>query len=57
MHDEAKYLDPSVFNPGRFFDDQGNLNDDTVSYVFGFGRRVCTSVAVQYHKAPCVTIS
>ncbi|KAN0092914.1 Cytochrome P450 [Tylopilus felleus] len=41
MHDEAKYLDPSVFNPGRFFDDQGNLNDDTVPYAFGFGRRVC----------------
>ncbi|KAF9236689.1 cytochrome P450 [Melanogaster broomeanus] len=40
-HDEAKYPEPSVFNPGRFFDETGCLNEDAVSYVFGFGRRVC----------------
>jgi len=36
-----KYPDPSVFKPERFLDQEGNLNDDTVDYVFGFGRRIC----------------
>jgi len=40
-HDEARYPDPSVFNPDRFFSEIGCLNEDTVSYVFGFGRRIC----------------
>ncbi|KAH7884301.1 cytochrome P450 [Phlebopus sp. FC_14] len=40
-HDETKYSDPCSFNPSRFFDDNGELNQDTVSYGFGFGRRVC----------------
>lgn len=38
---EEKYLEPDSFNPERFFHADGTLNDDTVSYVFGFGRRVC----------------
>ncbi|KAH7889232.1 cytochrome P450 [Phlebopus sp. FC_14] len=41
-HDENKYANPSTFNPDRFFDDSGALNNDTVSYIFGFGRRICT---------------
>ncbi|KAF8554439.1 cytochrome P450 [Imleria badia] len=45
-HDEARYLDPFVFNPSRFFDDKGKLNDDTVSYAFGFGRRICVGRAL-----------
>ncbi|KAH7884345.1 cytochrome P450 [Phlebopus sp. FC_14] len=40
-HDETKYPDPMTFNPSRFFDENGALNNDTVSYAFGFGRRVC----------------
>ncbi|KAH7884307.1 cytochrome P450 [Phlebopus sp. FC_14] len=40
-HDETKYADPTRFDPGRFFDADGALNNDTVSYAFGFGRRVC----------------
>ncbi|KAF9223826.1 cytochrome P450 [Gyrodon lividus] len=40
-HDENAYPDPFVFNPRRFLKEDGALNDDTVSYVFGFGRRIC----------------
>jgi len=45
-HDEARYPDPSTFDPTRFFDDGGHLNDDTVSYAFGFGRRICAGRAL-----------
>jgi cytochrome P450 len=37
--DSEKYKDPEVFNPDRFFNENGDLNDDDVSYTFGFGRR------------------
>ncbi|KAJ8586996.1 cytochrome P450 [Rhizopogon salebrosus TDB-379] len=36
-----KYPNPSQFLPERFLDDDGNLNEDTVGVVFGFGRRIC----------------
>lgn len=36
---EEKYPSPSQFLPERFLDDDGNLNGDTVSVAFGFGRR------------------
>jgi hypothetical protein len=39
--DEAQYKNPNDFNPDRFFTADGQLNDDTVSFPFGFGRRVC----------------
>ncbi|KAH7913596.1 cytochrome P450 [Hygrophoropsis aurantiaca] len=39
--DETKYPDASEFKPERFFNGEGELNDDTVVYSFGFGRRVC----------------
>ncbi|KIL54000.1 hypothetical protein M378DRAFT_93279, partial [Amanita muscaria Koide BX008] len=38
---EDKYPDPDSFNPERFLSLDGTLTDDTVSYVFGFGRRTC----------------
>ncbi|EGN97639.1 hypothetical protein SERLA73DRAFT_139966 [Serpula lacrymans var. lacrymans S7.3] len=38
---EAKYPNASEFVPERFFKSDGKLNDDAISYVFGFGRRVC----------------
>ncbi|KAF9222718.1 cytochrome P450 [Gyrodon lividus] len=39
--DEVRYPDPNDFKPERFLNSDGTLNDDTVSYVFGFGRRIC----------------
>ncbi|KAF5315354.1 hypothetical protein D9619_007133 [Psilocybe cf. subviscida] len=39
--DEKRYTDPEAFNPERYFDKDGNLNDDDSNYLFGFGRRVC----------------
>ncbi|KIJ67345.1 hypothetical protein HYDPIDRAFT_84029 [Hydnomerulius pinastri MD-312] len=38
---EAKYPNPSAFLPERFLDSAGTLNDDTVAWAFGFGRRIC----------------
>ncbi|KAG1795307.1 cytochrome P450 [Suillus plorans] len=39
--DEIKYPNPDEFKPERFFTADGHLNDDTVDFPFGFGRRVC----------------
>ncbi|KAF9522725.1 cytochrome P450 [Crepidotus variabilis] len=39
--DTSRYDDPEAFNPSRFFDKNGSLNNDNVDYVFGFGRRIC----------------
>ncbi|KAH7925827.1 cytochrome P450 [Leucogyrophana mollusca] len=50
-HNEAKYPDPAEFKPERFFDANGELNDDTVSMAFGFGRRVLHSRCVGRHVA------
>lgn len=41
--DPIKYKDPEVFNPERFLTEEGELNDDEVSYAFGFGRRFVVS--------------
>lgn len=38
-YDEARYPSPFDFIPERFLDAEGNLNQDTVSFAFGFGRR------------------
>ncbi|EGO23329.1 hypothetical protein SERLADRAFT_472311 [Serpula lacrymans var. lacrymans S7.9] len=38
---EVKYSNPSDFIPERFLSADNKLNDDTVPYAFGFGRRVC----------------
>ncbi|KAG0700290.1 cytochrome P450 [Suillus ampliporus] len=40
-HNEAKYPNSSEFNPDRFLNTDGTLTDDTVSIVWGFGRRIC----------------
>ena len=37
--DEKKYKDPDTFNPDRFFDADGKLNNDDRILAFGFGRR------------------
>ncbi|PPQ72452.1 hypothetical protein CVT24_003118 [Panaeolus cyanescens] len=40
--DEKRYgADAYEFNPDRFFDENGNLNDDNRILAYGFGRRVC----------------
>lgn len=38
--DEVKYPNPTKFMPERFLDQDGQLNNDTVAFTFGFGRRV-----------------
>ncbi|KAF8869400.1 cytochrome P450 [Infundibulicybe gibba] len=40
-HNENFYKDSDVFRPERYFDDQGELNNDDAVLAFGFGRRVC----------------
>jgi len=40
-HNEEKYPNPSEFDPDRFLNPNGTLTDDTVSVVWGFGRRIC----------------
>ncbi|KAK7037757.1 cytochrome p450, partial [Paramarasmius palmivorus] len=40
-HDERVYVDPYKFNPERYFDSNGELNNDSTVLGFGFGRRVC----------------
>ena len=37
--DESIYLEPLAFKPERFFDKNGNLNDDDKILAYGFGRR------------------
>ncbi|KAH7919739.1 cytochrome P450 [Leucogyrophana mollusca] len=39
--DEARYPDAEEFRAERFLTADGALTDDTVSFAFGFGRRVC----------------
>ncbi|KAH7919512.1 cytochrome P450 [Leucogyrophana mollusca] len=39
--DEIRYPYASEFRPERFLDDNGELTDDTVSFAWGFGRRIC----------------
>jgi hypothetical protein len=38
---EAKYANPERFQPERFLRDTGDLDDDTMGYAFGAGRRIC----------------
>ncbi len=38
-HDESVYTDPYTFNPERFFDKNGKLNNDSRVLAYGFGRR------------------
>ena len=37
--DEEVYQDADSFRPERFLKADGSLNDDTMDYAFGFGRR------------------
>ncbi|KAF9469732.1 cytochrome P450 [Collybia nuda] len=40
-HDESIYTEPDAFKPERFINGDGKLNDDDLTFVFGFGRRIC----------------
>ncbi|KAF8628632.1 hypothetical protein AX15_003767 [Amanita polypyramis BW_CC] len=44
--DETVYPDPVSFKPERFFDSDGTLNNDTMQYAIGFGRRICPGRAI-----------
>ncbi|KAF8309118.1 cytochrome P450 [Amanita rubescens] len=39
--DETIYSNHDTFNPNRFFNPDGTLNDDKIEYAFGYGRRLC----------------
>ncbi|KIK95876.1 hypothetical protein PAXRUDRAFT_826569 [Paxillus rubicundulus Ve08.2h10] len=38
---ETKYPNASAFLPERFLKSDGTLSDDNLSWIFGFGRRIC----------------
>lgn len=40
-HDPKKYPNPDEFKPERFLHEDGSLTSDTMSIVFGWGRRIC----------------
>ncbi|EEB96294.1 hypothetical protein MPER_04593, partial [Moniliophthora perniciosa FA553] len=39
--DPTTYPDPESFIPERFLNEDGTPNNDDMSLVFGFGRRIC----------------
>ena len=39
LHDPQDYPEPDVFDPRRFLNEDGSLNEDDVSIAFGLGRR------------------
>ena len=42
LHDPEVYADPEEFKPERFLNKDGTVRDDpTLSFVFGFGKRIC----------------
>lgn len=42
LHDPEVYPDPEEFKPERFLNKNGTVRDDpTLSFVFGFGKRIC----------------
>jgi cytochrome P450 len=45
-HDKSVYPEPFAFKPERFFDKNGDLNDDDRILAFGFGRRYFLSSTV-----------
>ena len=51
--DEEVYQDADSFLPERFLKADGTLNDDTVDYAFGFGRRYVVFIPV-FTKRPRV---
>jgi hypothetical protein len=46
-HDESVYPEPFAFKPERFFDKNGELNNDGRVFAYGFGRRYILLFLVQ----------
>ncbi|KAG9218210.1 hypothetical protein CCMSSC00406_0005891 [Pleurotus cornucopiae] len=44
-HDSSVYPNPEAFQPERFLNPDGTLNDNDKPFAFGFGRRVCVGSA------------
>jgi cytochrome P450 len=38
-HVKSMYLNPELFRPERFLDENGNLNGDDLVLAYGFGKR------------------
>jgi hypothetical protein len=51
--DPSIYKDAETFNPDRFFDEDGHLNNDDSSYTFGFGRRLVFSCSSPRKNINC----
>ena len=51
-HDEKFYPDPFTFQPERFFNGDGTLNDDSRVLAYGFGRRYIFWIKVKPFSAP-----
>jgi len=45
-HDEDVYSDPFTFQPERFLNVDGTLNDVSRVLAYGFGRRICVGKTV-----------
>ena len=45
-HDENVYSEPFAFKPERFFDENGELNDDDRILAYGFGMRYPPSSSI-----------
>ncbi|PPQ81783.1 hypothetical protein CVT25_013670 [Psilocybe cyanescens] len=45
-HDEEVYPEPFAFKPDRYFDANGELNNDDRILAYGFGRRICVGKSV-----------
>ncbi|KAF8504862.1 cytochrome P450-like protein [Russula emetica] len=42
LHDPEVYPDPEEFKPERFINEDGSVRDDPIlSFVFGYGKRIC----------------
>ena len=54
--DEDVYQDADSFLPERFLKADGTLNDDTVDYAFGFGRRYVAFMLGLVHNAHTVCL-
>ncbi|KIK72815.1 hypothetical protein PAXRUDRAFT_179874, partial [Paxillus rubicundulus Ve08.2h10] len=54
---EAKYPNPAAFLPERFLTSDGALKDDDVSWIYGFGRRICPGRHVADASLWCAMVS
>ncbi|KAG1838924.1 cytochrome P450 [Suillus subalutaceus] len=48
--DPIAFPDPDIFNPQRWLDSEGRLQDSMKFIVYGFGRRVCPGLHLANHS-------